>query len=90
MRLISHVFNSGSEMHGAQGRPCLQFKFYSNSAKTTTAIYTSVWLYTSALLFTVYAKHIISEVLDDADEGAMLNGKRLNNIRYADHTIIFA
>ena len=44
----------------------------------------------SPLLFNVYSEEIIKQALGDIDEGILINGKRLNNIRYADDTIIFA
>lgn len=44
----------------------------------------------SPLLFNVYSEYIFREALEDVDEGILLNGKRLNNIRYADDTVIMA
>ncbi|RZF39012.1 hypothetical protein LSTR_LSTR014708 [Laodelphax striatellus] len=43
----------------------------------------------SPLLFNVYSEHILREALDERDEGILINGERINNIRYADDTVIF-
>uniref|UniRef100_A0A8D8Q762 Craniofacial development protein 2 n=1 Tax=Cacopsylla melanoneura TaxID=428564 RepID=A0A8D8Q762_9HEMI len=44
----------------------------------------------SPLLFNLYSEEIFKEALYEGDEGILLNGERLNNIRYADDTVIFA
>lgn len=44
----------------------------------------------SPLLFNVYSEQIMKLALDGMDEGILIGGERLNNIRYADDTIIFA
>lgn len=44
----------------------------------------------SPLLFNLYAEDIFSEALEDATEGIIINGRPLNNIRYADDTILIA
>ncbi|XP_048484636.1 uncharacterized protein LOC125491400 [Plutella xylostella] len=44
----------------------------------------------SPLLFNLYAEEIFSEALEDATEGIIINGRPLNNIRYADDTILIA
>lgn len=44
----------------------------------------------SPILFNLYSEHIFREALDNMDEGIPINGIRLNNIRYADDTIMFA
>ena len=42
------------------------------------------------LLFNIYSEGIFREALDECDVGISLNGKRINNIRYADDAVIFA
>lgn len=44
----------------------------------------------SPLLFNVYSEKIFEEALYELDEGILVNGERLNNIRYADDTVVFA
>uniref|UniRef100_A0A8D8Y176 Craniofacial development protein 2 n=3 Tax=Cacopsylla melanoneura TaxID=428564 RepID=A0A8D8Y176_9HEMI len=44
----------------------------------------------SPSLFNLYSEHIFREALDNLEEGISINGLRLNNLRYADDTIIFA
>lgn len=44
----------------------------------------------SPLIFNIYSEHIFKEALDDVEAGVSLNGKWINNIRYADDTVIFA
>lgn len=44
----------------------------------------------SPILFNIYSEQIFLEPLEDAEEGIPINGTRLNNIRYADDTLIFA
>jgi len=42
----------------------------------------------SPLLFNLYYEKLFKEALDEIGEGVQLNGARINNIRYADNTII--
>lgn len=44
----------------------------------------------SPLLFNIYSEQIFNESLQDIEAGILLNGTRMNNIRYADDAIIFA
>lgn len=44
----------------------------------------------SPLLFNIYSEYIFREALENTEIGIPLNGERLNNIRYADDTVIFA
>lgn len=44
----------------------------------------------SPILFNIYSEQIFLEALEDAEEGIPINGTRLNNIRCADDTLIFA
>ena len=44
----------------------------------------------SALLFNVYSKSIFEEALLSENEGIIINGKVINNIRFADDTVIIA
>uniref|UniRef100_A0A8D8SH15 Craniofacial development protein 2 n=1 Tax=Cacopsylla melanoneura TaxID=428564 RepID=A0A8D8SH15_9HEMI len=44
----------------------------------------------SPLIFNLYSERIFCEALDEMEKGILLNGLRLNNIRYADDTIVFA
>uniref|UniRef100_A0A8D8SMX4 Craniofacial development protein 2 n=1 Tax=Cacopsylla melanoneura TaxID=428564 RepID=A0A8D8SMX4_9HEMI len=44
----------------------------------------------SPVIFNVYSEHILKEALQDMEAGILLNGERINNIRYADDTVIFA
>lgn len=44
----------------------------------------------SPMLFNVYSENIFKQALDEYDEGILINGERINNIRYADDAIIFA
>lgn len=41
-------------------------------------------------LFNFYSEEIFSEALSELDSGIRINGKYLNNIRYADDTVLFA
>lgn len=44
----------------------------------------------SPVLFNLYSEYIFREALQNMDEhGIILNGERINNIRYADDTVIF-
>lgn len=44
----------------------------------------------SPLLFNIYSEEIFKEALDDIELGISINGQRLNNVRYADDTVVFA
>lgn len=44
----------------------------------------------SPLLFNIYSEYIFQQALKDCEIGIKVNGKILNNIRYADDTVIFA
>jgi hypothetical protein len=44
----------------------------------------------SPILFNLYSEEIFSEALEKCEHGILLNGERLNNIRYANDTVIFA
>lgn len=44
----------------------------------------------SPLLFNIYAEAIFAEALDNMGEGIMVNGHPINNLRYADDTILLA
>lgn len=44
----------------------------------------------SPILFNIYSEYIFREALESVAEGIPINGTKLNNIRYADDTIMFA
>jgi len=44
----------------------------------------------SPILFNVYAEYIIKRSLQNREEGININGTIINNIRYADDTVILA
>lgn len=44
----------------------------------------------SSLLFNLYAEQIFNEALENIEAGILINGEKLNNIRYADDTVVFA
>lgn len=44
----------------------------------------------SPLLFNLYSEEIFTETVEQIDRGILLNGERINNIQYADDTVIFA
>uniref|UniRef100_A0A2A4JBK9 Reverse transcriptase domain-containing protein n=1 Tax=Heliothis virescens TaxID=7102 RepID=A0A2A4JBK9_HELVI len=44
----------------------------------------------SPLLFNIYAEAIFAEALEDTDGGVVVNGLPINNLRYADDTILLA
>lgn len=44
----------------------------------------------SPMLFNIYVENIFSEALDDLQCGIKVNGRPVNNIRYADDTVIIA
>ncbi|KAL1447598.1 hypothetical protein WDU94_009869 [Cyamophila willieti] len=43
----------------------------------------------SPVIFNVYSEYIFREILQTTEAGIWLNGERINNIRYADDTVIF-
>jgi len=44
----------------------------------------------SPLLFNVYSEHLFKEALDNIDDGLVINGEVINNLRYADDTVLIA
>lgn len=44
----------------------------------------------SPMLFNLYSEEIFTTALQNAKEGIKVNGKRVNNIRYADDTVLIA
>lgn len=44
----------------------------------------------SPLLFNIYSEHIMRTVFDDWDGGIAVGGRKINNLRYADDTLILA
>jgi len=44
----------------------------------------------SPLLFNAYSEEIFKEALDDVDVGIVVNGEKINNMRYADDTVVLA
>lgn len=42
------------------------------------------------LLFNAYSEVIFADALTDSPEGLKINGQRINNIRYADETVLLA
>lgn len=44
----------------------------------------------SPLLFNLYSEVILDEALEDTSEEININGERINNIRYADDTVLLA
>ena len=44
----------------------------------------------SPLLFNIYSEEIFKQALEDQEEGIVLNGVSVNNIRYADDTLLIA
>lgn len=44
----------------------------------------------SPLIFNLYSEHIFREALEDAPGGININGTMINNIRYADDTVLIA
>ena len=44
----------------------------------------------SPLLFNLYSEHIFQEALDERSEGVIINGVVINNLRYADDTVLLA
>ena len=43
----------------------------------------------SPILFNIYLEFIFREAFEDFEAGILVNGQRLNNIRYADDTVVF-
>ncbi|RVE51364.1 hypothetical protein evm_003919 [Chilo suppressalis] len=44
----------------------------------------------SPTLFNLYSEAIMAEALEDLDCGVIINGRRINNLRYADDTVLLA
>lgn len=44
----------------------------------------------SPLLFNIYSEQIFADALDEAREGIVVNGEVINNLRYADDTVLLA
>ncbi|XP_044740114.1 uncharacterized protein LOC123301440 [Chrysoperla carnea] len=44
----------------------------------------------SPIFFNVYAEHIINEAIENLDIGVKFNGVRVNNLRYADDTVLLS
>lgn len=44
----------------------------------------------SPILFNMYSDHIFNQAIGDDEDGIKINGRTLNNIRYADDTVIVA
>lgn len=44
----------------------------------------------SPLLFNIYSEQIFAEALSDIEDGIKINGKTINNLRYADDTAVIA
>lgn len=44
----------------------------------------------SPLLFNVYSEQLFKEVLSNIEDGVVINGEIINNLRYADDTVIIA
>ncbi|KAL4104588.1 hypothetical protein QTP88_019882 [Uroleucon formosanum] len=44
----------------------------------------------SPIFFNLYSEEIMSEALEDTEEGIIINGKVINNLRYADDTVLIA
>ena len=42
------------------------------------------------LLFNIYSEEIFKQALEDQEEGIVLNGVSVNNIRYGDDTLLIA
>ena len=43
----------------------------------------------SPLLFNIYYEYIFRDALEGMEVGILLNGERINNLRYADETVVF-
>ena len=44
----------------------------------------------SPLLFNVYSEHLFKEALENIKDGVLINGEIINNLRYADDTVLIA
>lgn len=44
----------------------------------------------SPTIFNLYSEYIFREALENSEEGILLNGERISNIRYADDTVMCA
>uniref|UniRef100_A0A8D8VC16 Craniofacial development protein 2 n=1 Tax=Cacopsylla melanoneura TaxID=428564 RepID=A0A8D8VC16_9HEMI len=44
----------------------------------------------SPTIFNLYSEYIFKEALENSEEGILLNGERISNIRYADDTVLMA
>jgi hypothetical protein len=44
----------------------------------------------SPLIFNLYSEEIMSKALEEAEEGIVINGKIINNLRYAHDTLLIA
>lgn len=44
----------------------------------------------SPTLFNLYSEYVFGKALENVDAGVLVNGERINNIRYADDTVVFA
>ena len=44
----------------------------------------------SPILFNIYSEKIFQEALEGSPEGIKINGETINNIGYADNTVIIA
>lgn len=44
----------------------------------------------SPALFDLYSEHIFNMAVDNTDAAVLIDGERLNNVRYADDTVVFS
>ena len=44
----------------------------------------------SPLLFNIYSEAIFDAAMSESEEGVIINGVRLNNLRFADDTVVLA
>ena len=44
----------------------------------------------SPLLFNVYSEHLFKEALENIENKVVINGEIINNLRYADDTVLIA
>jgi hypothetical protein len=44
----------------------------------------------SLLIFNLYSEEIMSKASEEVEEGIVINGKIINNLRYADDTVLIA
>lgn len=47
-------------------------------------------MYTSPMLFNIYYEIIFKQAVDEYDEGILINGECLNNIRQVDDAVVLA